>query len=50
MSRALIVLRRDEDRARARLWVEKAPPGTRLEFKAAKRSLPQNDRLWALLE
>ena len=34
MSRALIVLRRDEDRARARLWVAKAPPGTRIEFKA----------------
>jgi len=49
MSRALIVLRRNEDRARARQWVERAPPGTRIEFKATKRSLPQNDRLWAFL-
>ena len=49
MSRALIVLRRDEDRARARLWVDKAPPGTRVEFKSAKRSLAANARLWAFL-
>ena len=49
MSRALIVLRRDEDRARARQWVERAPPGTRVTFQATKRSLPQNDRLWAFL-
>ena len=49
MSRALIVLRRDEDRARARLWVDKAPPGTRLEFKAVKRSIDQNSRMWAML-
>jgi hypothetical protein len=26
-----------------------APVGTRVEFKAAKRSLSQNDRLWAML-
>ena len=49
MSRALIVLRRDEDRARARLWVAKAPQGTRLEFKAPKRSIDQNSRMWAML-
>ena len=49
MSRALIVLRRDEDRARARQWVERAPPGTRVEFKAVKRSLPQSARMWAFL-
>ena len=49
MSRALIVLWRDEDRARAKLWVDKAPPGTRVEFKAVKRTTPQNDRMWAFL-
>jgi hypothetical protein len=49
MSRALIVLRRDEDRARARLWVAKAPAGTRVEFKAPKRSIDQNSRMWAML-
>jgi hypothetical protein len=26
-----------------------APTRTRIEFKQAKRSLPQNDRLWAML-
>jgi hypothetical protein len=49
MSRALIVLRRDEDRAKATEWVAKAPPGTRVEFKAVKRTTPQNDRMWAFL-
>lgn len=27
----------------------KAPTGTRIEFKAAKRSLDQNSRMWAML-
>jgi hypothetical protein len=49
MSRALIVLRRDEDRLRAAEWINKAPPGTRIEFKAVKRSLPQSARMWAML-
>ncbi len=49
MSRALITLRDDGDRARANRWVAQAPAGTRLEFKQVKRSLPQNDRLWAML-
>lgn len=49
MGRALITIRRSEDRRRVSLWAEKAPVGTRIEFKAAKRSLPQNDRLWAML-
>lgn len=49
MSRASIVLRGAADRERATNWIAKAPPGTRLEFKASKRSLPQNDRMWAML-
>jgi hypothetical protein len=49
MSRALIVLRTDEDRAKAVKWIVMVPSGTRVEFKATKRSIPQNDRLWALL-
>lgn len=49
MSRALITIRSQEDRARAHRWIDGAPTGTRLEFKQAKRSLPQNDRLWAML-
>jgi len=49
MGRALITLRNKADRERASRWVEKAPFGTRVEFKASKRSLPQNDRMWAML-
>lgn len=49
MGRALLVLNTDFDKAKATHWVSKAPLGTRVEFKASKRSLPQNDRLWAML-
>jgi len=49
MGRALLVLSTDSDRLKASHWVQKAPWGTRLEFKASKRSLPQNDKLWACL-
>lgn len=37
------------DRKRAMSWAAKAPVGTRIEFKAAKRTIPQNDRMWAML-
>ena len=49
MSRALVVLWNAADRAKVARWASKAPPGTRVEFKATKRSIPQNDRLWAFL-
>lgn len=49
MSRALLTLYGQADRARAIQWVTKAPAGTRLEFKATKRTIPQNDRMWAML-
>lgn len=49
MSRALVVLDSPVARQRAASWVMKAPSGTRCEFKASKRSLPQNDRMWAML-
>jgi hypothetical protein len=49
MSRALIILNTPSDRSKATNWVAKAPLGTRLEFKATKRTLPQNSRLWAML-
>lgn len=49
MSRHLITLYSAEDRARARTYVNSAPVGTRVEFKAVKRSLPQNDLMWAML-
>lgn len=49
MSRALLVLRSEIERQRAKNWIDKAPAGTRVEFKAQKRSIPQNDRMWAML-
>jgi hypothetical protein len=49
MTRALIVLSGDAERERAAHWAAKLPQGTRVEYKAPKRSLPQNDRMWAML-
>ena len=49
MGRALITLNDGSDRARACNWIAKAPAGTRVEFKASKRSLPQNDLMWGML-
>ncbi len=49
MSRALITLSTPADRDRATRWMRELPPGTRVEVKAPKRSLPQNDRMWAML-
>lgn len=49
MSRALIVVNNQRDRQRAEALLAKVPFGSRVEFKAAKRSIPQNDRMWAML-
>lgn len=49
MTRALITLNGRDDTQRAMRWLTQAPAGTRLEFKAPRRSLPQNDRMWAML-
>lgn len=49
MSRALVTLRGRDDRARVVNWALKAPAGTRVEFKATKRTIPQNDKMWAAL-
>lgn len=49
MSRALIVLGSPAARDAAAALVAKAPPMTRVEFKGARRTLAQNDRMWAML-
>jgi hypothetical protein len=49
MSRHLITLSNERDRIMARRYVDEAPPGTRIELRAARRTLPQNDRMWAML-
>lgn len=49
MSRATIILHSAADKARATHWIAKAPEGTRVDFKAARRTLDQNSKLWACL-
>ena len=49
MTRAALVLVSPEIRQRAAYWATKLPEGTRVTFQSPKRSLPQNDRMWAML-
>lgn len=49
MSRATLILTGREVRERAAAWCRNAPPGTRVEFKEAKRSTDQNALMWAML-
>lgn len=49
MSRYQITLRSSADKARALQIINAAPAGSRMTVKAAKRSTPQNDRMWAML-
>jgi hypothetical protein len=49
MSRALLVLSSREIRERGINWIRRAPADTRVEFKAPKRTLDQNSKLWASL-
>lgn len=49
MSRALIILNGTKAREKAIDWVTKAPLGTSVEFKRARRNNEQNSLLWACL-
>lgn len=49
MSRYLVTLHSTAHRDRALRIVEAAPFGSRVEIKAAKRTMPQNDKMWAML-
>ena len=49
MSRALVIIKSAAERAKAARWIAVAPWGTRVEFKSSKRTIPQNDRMWAHL-
>lgn len=49
MSRYLLTIRTEKDRAKAADWLARLPLGWRVEFKETKRSVPQNDRMWAML-
>jgi hypothetical protein len=47
--RAHLVLTSPEIRTKARLWCEKLPDGTRVEFSGPKRNVKTNSLLWARL-
>ena len=49
MGRALVVITNAFSREKLIHWVRKAPIGARFEVKSSKRTLPQNDRMWAML-
>lgn len=49
MSRYLLTLNSNADRLKAVRLIEAAPRGARVEVKAVKRSLPQNDLMWSML-
>jgi hypothetical protein len=49
MTRAVVVITSRAMRERIAAWAEKAPAGTRVEFKAPRRTLDQNSRMWAML-
>lgn len=49
MTSALVTIRGKEQRDRIARWAAQAPYGTRVTFKETKRSIPQNDRMWAML-
>jgi len=49
MTRATLILASNAVRDRAHNWIDRVPPGTRVEFKAPRRSVDQNALLWSLL-
>lgn len=49
MGQAALVLYGDRERELARKWIALARPLSRVVFKGPARSLPQNDKMWAML-
>jgi hypothetical protein len=49
MSRALLVLANDTIRQKAAFWCQKLPQFTRVTYMGPQRTIPQNDRMWAML-
>ena len=49
MDRATVLLVDPIERDKAALWCQKLPDGTVVEFRKNKRSIPQNDRLHAMI-
>jgi hypothetical protein len=49
VTRYAFTLKSNADRERVVRAIAAAPSGTRVELKAAKRTIPQNDRMWSIL-
>jgi len=49
MSRVVVILNSRARREQASRWCLNAPVNTRVEFKETKRTIPQNDRMHAML-
>jgi len=49
MGKVALVLTNAGVRGRAKAWIDKAPSGAVFTLADAKRSIPQNSRLWAML-
>lgn len=49
MGQAVLVLHGDRERQLAKRWIDGARALSRITFKGPARSLPQNDKLWAML-
>lgn len=49
MSRAIVTIRSKQDRQKLHRWVDGVPDLTRVVFVEPKRSIPQNDAMWAAL-
>lgn len=49
MGSATLIIANEAAREKAARWVANVPFMTRLIFKSSKRTLPQNDRMWAML-
>jgi hypothetical protein len=49
MSRSIFFLISDEIRANVKAAIDRLPHDSRIEIREPKRSIPQNDRMWAML-
>ena len=49
MGRAVLVLTGQDIKAKAHVWIDKAPWNTRITFQGPRRSVSQNARMWAML-
>jgi hypothetical protein len=47
--RAQIIINGRSDREKAHSWIDRAPPGSRIDFKGPQRNVDQNAKLWAAL-